>query len=135
MEIGTDTGEIFSQLNRFFDSFGEETGQFSKITARLQDEITRVRMMPLTLLFQRLRRSVRDAANKEKKEIEFITDDNDARLDKLILDQLYTPLLHIVRNAASHGIESPEERTAAGKPLAGQIHVRAICEANHVVRK
>lgn len=133
MEIGTDTGEIFSQLNRFFDTFGEETGQFSKITSRLQDEITRVRMMPLTLLFQRLRRSARDAARKEKKEINFATVDNDARLDKLILDQLYTPLLHIVRNAVSHGIESPTAREAAGKPVAGQIHLRAICEANHVV--
>ena len=133
MEIGTDTGEIFSQLNRFFDTFGEETGQFSKITSRLQDEITRVRMMPLTLLFQRLRRSARDASRKEKKEINFVTVDNDARLDKLILDQLYTPLLHIVRNAVSHGIESPAARAAAGKPAAGQINLRAICEANHVV--
>jgi chemosensory pili system protein ChpA (sensor histidine kinase/response regulator) len=133
MEIGTDTGEIIAQLNRFFDSFGEETDQFSKITARLQDEITRVRMMPLTLLFQRLKRSSRDAARKEKKEINFVTSDNDARLDKLILDQLYTPLLHIVRNAVSHGIESREDRLAAGKPEAGQIHLRAACEANQVV--
>ena len=133
MEIGTDTGEIFSQLNRFFDTFGEETGQFSKITSRLQDEITRVRMMPLTLLFQRLRRSVRDAGRKEKKEINFVTVDNDARLDKLILDQLYTPLLHIVRNAVSHGIEPRADREAAGKPTAGQVQIRANCEANHVV--
>jgi chemosensory pili system protein ChpA (sensor histidine kinase/response regulator) len=133
MEIGTDTGEIFSQLNRFFDAFGEETAQFSKITARLQDEITRVRMMPLTLLFQRLQRSARDVARKEDKSIDFATTDNDARMDKLILDQLYTPLLHIVRNAVSHGIESREEREAAGKPTAGQVHLRAACEANHVV--
>jgi chemosensory pili system protein ChpA (sensor histidine kinase/response regulator) len=133
MEIGTDTGEIFSQLNRFFDAFGEETGQFSKITARLQDEITRVRMMPLTLLFQRLQRSARDAARKESKEIEFTTLDNDTRLDKLILDQLYTPLLHIVRNAVSHGIEDRQTRRDAGKPEAGKVHINAFCEANQVV--
>ena len=133
MEIGTDTGEIFSQLNRFFDAFDEETRQFSKVTARLQDEITRVRMMPLTLLLQRLRRSVRDASRKEEKDVEFLTSDNDARLDKLILDQLYSPLLHVVRNAVSHGIEQPEVREAAGKPRAGTIRVAAICEANHVV--
>ena len=133
MEIGTDTGEIFSQLNRFFDAFGEETGQFSKITARLQDEITRVRMMPLTLLFQRLQRATRDAAKKESKLIEFSTSDNDAKLDKLILDQLYTPLLHVVRNAVSHGIEDRAKREASGKPAAGQINLKAICEANQVV--
>lgn len=133
MEIGTDTGEIFSQLNRFFDAFDEETRQFSKITARLQDEITRVRMMPLTLLLQRLQRSARDASRKEEKDVEFVTSDNDARLDKLILDQLYNPLLHVVRNAVSHGIERPEVREAAGKPRAGTIRVAAICEANHVV--
>jgi len=133
MEIGTDTGEIFSQLNRFFDAFGEETNQFSKITTRLQDEITRVRMMPLTLLFQRLQRAARDAARKESKEIEFITVDNDTRLDKLILDRLYTPLLHIVRNAVSHGLESVEGRQAAGKSATGQIRLHASCEANQVV--
>ncbi len=133
MEIGTDTDEIFSQLNRFFDAFGEETGQFSKITARLQDEITRVRMMPLTLLFQRLQRSARDAARKEDKAIDFTTDDQDTRLDKLILDQLYTPLLHIVRNAVSHGIEPSDARATAGKPTAGQLRIRAACEANHVI--
>jgi len=133
MEIGTDTGEIFSQLNRFFDAFGEETGQFSKITARLQDEITRVRMMPLTLLFQRLQRATRDAAKKEDKLIEFSTNDNDAKLDKLILDQLYTPLLHVVRNAVSHGIEDAAKRGASGKPATGQITLKAICEANQVV--
>jgi chemosensory pili system protein ChpA (sensor histidine kinase/response regulator) len=133
MEIGTDTGEIFSQLNRFFDAFGEETGQFSKITARLQDEITRVRMMPLTLLFQRLQRATRDAANKEQKQVEFATTDNDTRLDKLIIDRLYTPLLHIVRNAVSHGIEAAAERGATGKPAAGLVHLRAACEANQVV--
>lgn len=132
MEIGTDTSEIFTQLNRFFDAFGEETDQFSKITARLQDEITHVRMIPLTLLFQRLKRSSRDAARKEDKDINFTVTDNDARLDKLILDQLYTPLLHIVRNAVSHGIESKAARQAAGKPETGEIHLRAICEANQI---
>jgi len=132
-EIGTDTGEIFTQLNRFFDAFGEETGQFSKITARLQDEITRVRMMPLTLLFQRLRRAARDASRKEGKPINFVTVDNDTRLDKMILDQLYTPLLHIVRNAVSHGIEAAEQRRADGKEPTGQLHLRAACEANHVI--
>ncbi len=133
MEIGTDTGEIFSQLNRFFDAFGEETGQFSKITARLQDEITRVRMMPLTMLFQRLQRATRDAANKEKKQVDYATTDNDTRLDKLIIDRLYTPLLHIVRNAVSHGIESGAQRQAANKPAAGRVHLSASCEANQVV--
>lgn len=133
MEIGTDTGEIFSQLNRFFDSFGEETGQFSKITARLQDEITRVRMMPLTLLFHRLERAARDAARKEAKQVDFVTLDNDAKLDKLILDKLYAPLLHIVRNAVAHGIESPEQRQTLGKHEAGRIQLKASCEANAVI--
>jgi chemosensory pili system protein ChpA (sensor histidine kinase/response regulator) len=133
MEIGSDTGEIIAQLSQFFDSFGEETDRFSKITARLQDEITRVRMIPFTLLFQRLKRSSRDAALHEQKQINFVTTGSEARLDKLILDQLYTPLLHIVRNAVSHGIEAKEDRLAAGKPEAGQIHLRVACEANQVV--
>jgi len=133
LEIGTDTGEIFMQLSRFFDAFGEETDQFSKITARLQDEITHVRMIPLTLLFQRLKRSSRDAARKENKDINFTVADNDARLDKLILDQLYTPLLHMVRNAVSHGIESREDRQAAGKSEVGTVHLSAVCEANQIV--
>ncbi len=133
VEIGTDTSEIIGQLDRFFGSFGEETAQFSKITNSLQDEITRVRMVPLNPLFRRLQRAVHDASAKEAKEVELSTSGGDVHLDKVLIDQVYTPLLHIARNAVSHGIEPAATRADAGKPQAGHVTLHGYQQAGKVV--
>ncbi len=133
IEIGNDTSEIISQLDLLFGSFSEESGQFNKTTTELQNEVTRVRMVPLTFLFRRLQRAVRDAAHREQKQVEFSVSGSETQLDKVIVDQIYPPLLHLVRNAVSHGLEAPPARHEAKKTPAGRVSVKAYQQANQVV--
>ncbi len=133
IEIGNDTSEIISQLDLLFGSFSEESGQFNKTTTELQNEVTRVRMVPLTFLFRRLQRAVRDAAHREQKQVEFAVSGSETQLDKVIVDQIYPPLLHLVRNAVSHGLETSEARQKHGKPSSGRVSVKAYQQANQVI--
>jgi chemosensory pili system protein ChpA (sensor histidine kinase/response regulator) len=133
IETATDISEIIESIGNFFGSFSEESAQFRKITTTLQDEITRVRMVPLASLFGRLLRPIRDAAQKEGRSVRVVTEGEEAELDKTIIDRIYTPLLHIVRNAVAHGIETPGERQALGKDREGCIAIRARQESGLVL--
>ncbi|MEM6821794.1 MAG: response regulator [Verrucomicrobiota bacterium] len=133
VEIGSDTSEIINQINRFFGSLSEETVEFSSITNLLQDEITGIRMVPLDPLFRRLRRAVRDVSISEDKPVELHLEGNETRLDKVIVDRIYTPLLHIVRNAVSHGIEDEQGRKSAGKDLRGSLSIEGYQEGNEII--
>ncbi len=133
VEIGADTGELIDQSRRFFASFTDDTDKFRKLSAHLQETITQVRMVPLSSLLRRLRRVALEAAGKEGKEIEFETLGGDTRLDKVIAESVFSPLLHLVRNAVSHGIESPNRRSAAGKPAKGRLVLRASQRSNQAI--
>jgi two-component system chemotaxis sensor kinase CheA len=99
----------------------------------LQASIMEVRMVPLRIAFDRLVRAVRKIAKEMKKEIDIELKGEDTELDKLIVEELADPLLHIVRNAIDHGIEPPQERALLGKPEAGKILINAYQKGNHVV--
>jgi two-component system chemotaxis sensor kinase CheA len=99
----------------------------------LQSSIMEVRMVPLRTAFDRLVRAVRKIAKEMKKEIDIELKGEDTELDKLIVEELADPLLHIVRNAIDHGIEPPQERALLGKPEAGKILINAYQKGNHVV--
>ncbi|HUI27698.1 MAG TPA: Hpt domain-containing protein [Candidatus Kryptonia bacterium] len=133
IELATDTGEIADQLGGFIEAFGEEARQFSKITTGLQRQITRLRLVPLDTLFRRLLRPVRDAARQEGKLVDLHLDGTDVQLDKSIVEALYAPLLHMVRNAVSHGVESPAVRQSQGKPTVGAIRIAAVQRHNSVL--
>jgi chemosensory pili system protein ChpA (sensor histidine kinase/response regulator) len=133
IELATDTGEIADQLGQFIDAFGEEARQFSKITTGLQRQITRLRLVPLDTVFRRLLRPVRDAARQEGKLVDLHFEGADVQLDKSIVEALYPPLLHMVRNAVSHGIELPAVRQARGKPTVGAIRIAAVQRHNSVL--
>ncbi|MEY2877918.1 MAG: hypothetical protein RLZZ15_298 [Verrucomicrobiota bacterium] len=133
VEIAADAEQVIVQIDEQFGSFSEETVSFTAVTRRLQEEVARVRMVPVDLLYRRLQRSVRDAAHTEAKSVDYLAEGGDTRIDKLISDAIYTPLLHLVRNAVAHGIESPAARLAAGKPEAGRLSIRSRAEAGRVV--
>ncbi len=84
-----------------------------------------MRMISLKSTFQKMARLSRDLAKKAGKEINFITAGEDTELDKIVVEKIGDPLVHMVRNAADHGLETPQERLAAGKPAAGTISLRA----------
>jgi two-component system chemotaxis sensor kinase CheA len=101
--------------------------------AELQGGILEVRMVPLRQVFDKLSRVVRKVSRESGKEIRLEITGADTELDKLIVEELSDPLMHIIRNAIDHGIETPAERKAAGKPSVGTIHVGARQEGSRVV--
>ena len=85
----------------------------------------RMRMLPISFAFQRFPRMVRDLTKKLGKQIQLVMTGEQTELDKTVMEQIGDPLVHIVRNAVDHAIETPEEREAAGKPAEGTIQLSA----------
>ncbi|MGA9113876.1 MAG: response regulator, partial [Candidatus Dormiibacterota bacterium] len=99
----------------------------------LQELALRARMIPVMSLAPRLRRAVRDLARESGKEVRFETRGEDAEIDRGVLERLADPLLHLVRNAVDHGIESPNERRLRGKPMEGIVRLHAMQLGSEVV--
>ncbi|MXV06956.1 MULTISPECIES: chemotaxis protein CheW [unclassified Xanthomonas] len=105
----------------------------NRIAEELQDAIMQVRMLPLSFIFQRFPRLVRDISRKLGKEVELVIEGEDTEADKNIVEALADPLIHILRNSLDHGLETPEQRRAAGKPAVGRLLIRAQQEADRVL--
>ena len=106
--------------------------QLDKITRQLQEIGLSMRMLSLRSTFQKMARLTRDLAKKAGKEINFVTSGEDTELDKTVIEKIGDPLVHMVRNSADHGLESPEERRAAGKPETGKITLRAFQKGGNI---
>jgi two-component system chemotaxis sensor kinase CheA len=117
--------------------FGRELGKVHKALERklqeLQAGVLEVRMVPLRQVFEKLSRVVRRLRRDSGKDVRLEIRGGDTELDKLIVEELADPLMHVVRNAFDHAIESPAERVAAGKPPEGSIRLEALQRGNHVV--
>lgn len=107
--------------------------QIEKITTELHEAIMQVRMIPIKHTFRRFPRVVRDLAREQGKEVSIQFEGEETELDKTVIDEIGEPLLHLVRNAVDHGIETPEEREAQGKPRRGTILLRAFQESSQVI--
>lgn len=113
-------------------NFQKAAGQLAKITTELQDVIMSMRMMPLTNTFQKMNRIVFDVSRKLGKDIELEVIGENTEVDKNIIEHISDPLMHLVRNSVDHGIESKEERIAAGKNPKGKITLEAKNEGGKV---
>ena len=102
-------------------------------TRDLQESVMQVRMLPISSAFSRIPRLVRDLSRKLNKEVDLQMDGGSTELDKTVLERMIDPLVHLVRNGMDHGIETPEERTAAGKKGTGILHLLARQESGSVV--
>jgi two-component system chemotaxis sensor kinase CheA len=111
---------------------GRRLGQMDKITRELQTISMSLRMVPVRGTFQKMARLVRDLAKKFGKDVEFVTDGEDTELDKNVVDLVSDPLMHMVRNAIDHGIESPAERARLGKPPKAKVLLRAYHEGGGI---
>jgi two-component system chemotaxis sensor kinase CheA len=105
----------------------------ARVLSDLQRSVMKIRMVPVDQLFRRFPRTVRDVAHQCGKEVELVIQGGDTDLDKGILDTIAEPLMHILRNAVGHGIETPEERTRAGKSPHGTLRLKAYHQGNQVV--
>ncbi|TLM61375.1 MAG: chemotaxis protein CheA [Deltaproteobacteria bacterium] len=114
-----------------------ELGKATRILERrlhdLQKGVMDVRMVPVGQLFEKMTRIVRRVSNEQGKKVDLDIRGADTELDKLIIEDVSDPLMHIIRNAIDHGLETPEERRAAGKPEKGTICLWAAQKGNHVV--
>jgi chemosensory pili system protein ChpA (sensor histidine kinase/response regulator) len=132
-EITNDTNEIMIELSGFFDAFELDTSRISTITTNLQDEITQARMVEMDRLFQLFLRPVRDLAQSESKKVNLVVTGSETKIDKTIFEIVSDPLMHMVRNAISHGIESPGERVRSGKDPTGALILSARHDGSSIV--
>ena len=114
------------------DNFNKAAAQMTKISTDLQNVIMSMRMVPLTNTFQKMNRIVFDVSRKLGKDIDFEMIGDTTEVDKNIIEHISDPLMHLVRNSVDHGIESKEERIAAGKPEKGRITLSAKTESGKV---
>ncbi|MCB9062578.1 MAG: chemotaxis protein CheA [Halobacteriovoraceae bacterium] len=119
------TGPRFMKLNKIVDALNGITKEMQGVTITL-------RMLPLQNVFSKMNRIVRELSNEQKKRINFITTGEHVELDKIIVDSLGNPLTHMIRNGIDHGIETPKERAAVGKPETATLNLEAKIEAGVV---
>jgi chemosensory pili system protein ChpA (sensor histidine kinase/response regulator) len=131
-EISADVTEVVTQLEGFMGRVDSDIDEFTKLAHHLQDEITAARMVPIGNLYTRLSRTARDAAKSTGKPIELNLEGAETELDNNIIQHISDPLIHLVRNAVAHGVESPATRQNAGKSEKARVTVRAYHRGNHI---
>ena len=131
-EISADVSEIQAELAGFIRSIGEDTAQVHRLTGSLRHEVTRARMVPIGRLFARYAPAVREAARASGKTIDFQLAGETVEVDNAVIEQIADPLLHLVRNAIDHGVETEEIRRAAGKPERATVRIRAHHQGSFV---
>jgi chemotaxis protein histidine kinase CheA len=125
--------ESISELKSIGSMLSQNVVKVSSIANDLNREIVGMRMVPVKQMFTRFSRSVRDIAKAEQKEINLVTEGEDTKLDKTVMEEVIEPIMHIVRNAIGHGIETPDVRRAHGKPPVGTITLRAYQKGSRVI--
>ena len=106
--------------------------QISRVTDRLQDRVMSMRLLPLSYIFGRYPKLVRDLSKKLGKKINYEEEGGDTKLDKTVIEKLADPMIHIIRNSLDHGLESEEERAEVGKDLIGTLKISARSEGDKV---
>jgi two-component system chemotaxis sensor kinase CheA len=138
-EIYETYGDMFSLFEEFESILKGTIGNFrgtaqnlGRITTEMHERVLQIRMVPISQIFSRFPRLVRDLSKSLNKQIKLIIEGEETELDKSVIDDLLDPLIHCVRNSIDHGIESPEERRAAGKSEEGRVLLRASNEGNMI---
>jgi two-component system chemotaxis sensor kinase CheA len=139
-EISDRYGDLFSLFDSFETSIKTNVGKFrstaqnlGRITGELQEGVMRIRMVPISQIFSRFPRLVRDLSKSLNKKINLVIEGEETELDKSVIEDLLDPIMHSVRNSIDHGIESTEERKAAGKPEEGMVLLKAANEGNMII--
>ena len=111
----------------------ETLEQMDRVTGDLQNIVMKVRMVPVSAVFNRFPRMVRDVSKELGKEINLTIEGEETELDRTVIDEIGDPIMHLLRNSLDHGVESPEKREAKGKPRVGEVGLIARHEGNNVV--
>jgi two-component system chemotaxis sensor kinase CheA len=139
-EIVAKFGFLYQTFDGFETDIKNDVAKFrstaqnlGRITGELQEGVMRIRMVPISQIFSRFPRLVRDLTKSLDKKVNLVIEGEDTELDKSVIEDLLDPLMHSVRNALDHGIESPDERAAAGKSREGTVLLKASNEGNMIV--
>ncbi len=139
-ELNAEYGELFDLFNTYETSMKGSVSKFrsaaqnlGRITGELQEGVMKIRMVPISQIFSRFPRLVRDLSHDLTKKIKLVIEGEDTELDKSVIEDLLDPIMHCVRNGIDHGIETPEKRLAAGKSEEGTILLKASNEGNMIV--
>ncbi|MCK9241446.1 chemotaxis protein CheA, partial [Desulfocurvus sp.] len=127
-----ETGGQHIDVSEVASSLTETTYAMARISDDLQDTIMKVRMVPVSTVFSRFPRLVRDLSRKSGKKVELIMEGEETELDKSVIEEIGDPLVHMIRNSVDHGLEANEDRDAAGKPETGRVWLRAYHQGNSV---
>ncbi|MDI7249233.1 MAG: chemotaxis protein CheA [Bacillota bacterium] len=129
----TRLGRLLSDAQLQDDDLERAVEDIGRVATQLQEQVMKTRMLPLENLFRRFPRMVRDLAAAAGKEVNLVVRGERTELDRAVMEEIGDPLVHILRNAVDHGLESPAEREAVGKPRAGTIVLEAQHEENYVL--
>ena len=125
--------QVSRRLRHFLGSFSDDCVRLNLITEEFRQTVIELTMLPLGTVFDAFPRAVRDLARQFGKDVEITIRGRDTELDKKIIEQISDPLGHLLRNAIDHGIETPDERMARGKPPAGQLSIGAEQQGNRII--
>jgi chemotaxis protein histidine kinase CheA/ActR/RegA family two-component response regulator len=132
--------EALDDLDRFQRIFAElasdlggGAGALDHVSAELRQQVMKLRMLPIGRVFTKYHRTVRELAHQLGKQVALVLEGTDTELDKVLLEQLEDPLMHLVRNGVDHGVELPDARRAAGKPPEGTLRLSAHHRGNQIV--
>ncbi|WP_405117753.1 chemotaxis protein CheA [Paenibacillus sp. FSL H8-0317] len=121
------------ESSTLIQSISGVSDHMGRVIKELQEGVMKTRMLPIDQLFSRFPRLVRDLSQKLGKDLELVIQGGETELDRMIIEELSDPLIHLIRNSADHGIESAEVRAENGKPFKGRITLTSFHEENHVV--
>lgn len=129
-KVGTD---LLNEDNELIEKLMEGLVQLEGNTRDLQEDVMRIRMLPISFVFNRFPRMVYDVSSKLDKKIELKLSGEQTELDKTVMEKIGDPLVHLVRNSLDHGLETPEERLEAGKSETGLVHLHAYHQGGYIV--
>lgn len=130
-EVQLNTVRIqLSELQRKLEA---DNHQMRLVLLSLQEDVRRTRMHPISTIFDTFPRMVRDLARRQAKRVEFIVEGRDTEVDRSVIEQMKAPLVHLLRNALDHGLETPDERQVSGKPSTAKLTLRAAQQGNNIV--
>lgn len=139
-QINNEFGDLFSIFDSFDASFKSTASKFrsstqnlGRVAGELQEGVMKIRMVPISQIFSRFPRVVRDLSRDLDKKINLVIEGEDTELDKSVIEDLLDPIMHCVRNSLDHGVERPADRLEAGKPEEGTVMLKASNEGNIIL--
>jgi len=126
---------LTTQTSDLWRGFSRDALHLSRVTTDLGEEVMKVRMLPVSTVFDLLPRMVRDLTREKGKQVDLHIEGGETELDRKVLEEIKDPLIHLLRNCVDHGIEIPEDRLKAGKPPHGTIAMAAFQKGGHIVIK